>query len=168
MKFKETLDIYFERLKGYSEEQFIQKPDENSWSIGQVYVHAILANDHFFLKQAERCLNKEDTHKGKGRNNRGRVVFLINGFPNLKFKMPKSAAVTPRQPESIDSIRQKLKRSLELAQLVERRLDGFDKNEKTRHPAFGHLNAKEWYRMSEMHFRHHLRQIRRIEKNLES
>ena len=111
MKFKETLDIYFERLKGYSEERFIQKPDENSWSIGQVYVHAILANDHFFLKQAERCLNKEDTHKGKGRNNRGRVVFLINGFPNMKFKMPESAEVTPRQPESIDSIRQKLKRT---------------------------------------------------------
>ena len=166
MKFRKTLDIYLGKLDGYSEEQFLQQPDENSWSIGQVYVHAVLANDHFFLKQAVRCLDKEDTHQGKGKNNRGRVIFLINGFPNIKFKMPRSAAVTPRQPESIDSNRKKLKRSLDLAQTVEDRLDGFDKNEKTRHPAFGHLNAKEWYRMSEIHFRHHLRQIKRIESSL--
>ena len=88
MKFEKTLDIYSDKLNRYSEEQFLQKPDENSWSLGQVYVHVILANDHFFLKQAEKCLNKEETKNGRGKNLAGKVMFLINGFPNIKFKMP--------------------------------------------------------------------------------
>ena len=164
MKFEKTMGIYFSKLEGYSEEQFAEKPNDESWSLGQVYVHTILANDHFFLKQAERCLNKEDTQRGKSKNNGGRVLFLINGFPNIKFKMPKSVEVPPRQPDNISSIREKLQRSLEQARIVEGGLGSFDKDEKVKHPAFGFMNAQEWYRMSEMHFRHHLRQLKRIEK----
>ena len=164
MKFEKTLAKYFEKLDGYSEEQFLQKPNENSWSLGQIYVHVILANDHFFLKQADKCLNKEETKNGRGKNLAGKVIFLINGFPNIKFKMPKSVEVPPRQPESIASIREKLNASLEQVKTIENRLDEYDTDEKTRHPAFGYMNAGEWYRFSEIHFRHHLRQLKRIEK----
>jgi len=164
MKFGVILSTYFEKLEGYSEEKFLKNPDDNSWSIGQVYMHTILANDHFFLKQAEKCLNKDETQKGRGKTIGGKLVFFINGFPNMKFKMPKAVEVPPRQPDSIASIREKLQSSLDQANAIESRLEGYDKDEKTKHPAFGYLNAKEWYRMSEMHFRHHLRQLKRIEK----
>ena len=164
MKFEKTLAVHFEKLKRYSEEKFLQKPDESSWSLGQVYVHTILANDHFFLKHADNCLNKEETQQGRGKNKGGKLLFLLNGFPKMKFKMPKTAEVPPRQPENIESVRVKLQRSEERARAIEARLDSYDKNEKTKHPAFGYLNAKEWYRMSEMHFRHHLRQLKHIEK----
>ena len=35
-----------------------------------------------------------------------------------------------------------------------------------RHPVAGFLNAQQWYAFSEMHMRHHLRQLKRIEKQL--
>ena len=164
MKFKETLDKYFAKLDTYSEEVFLKKPDENTWSLGQIYVHVLLGNEHFFLKQADQCLRGEETSKGKGKNFNGKLIFFINGFPNIKFKMPKNVEVPPRQPESIAYVRKKLEVALELANEIDSRLGDFNSSEKTRHPAFGYLNAKEWYRMTEMHFRHHLRQIKRIEK----
>lgn len=164
MKFEKTLNTYLEKLDGYSEEIFLQKPDEDTWGLGQVYVHVLLGNEHFFLKQAEKCLNLDETVQGRNKNRNGTIIFLINGFPNIKFKMPKNIEVPPRQPENIDYVRKKLNLAIELARGIEGRLENYDKKEKTKHPAFGYLNAKEWYRMSEMHFRHHFRQLKRIEK----
>lgn len=164
MKFEETLTVYLDKLKHYTEEQFLRKPSEDSWSIGQVYVHVLLGNEHFFLAQVEKCLSKDETKKGRKMKIGGKVVFLINGFPNIKFKMPKSVEVPPRQPENIAYVREKLDRALELVKDIDTRLSDFDTNEKTKHPAFGYLNAREWYRMSEMHFRHHVRQLERIER----
>jgi len=37
---------------------------------------------------------------------------------------------------------------------------------KTPHPAFGYLNAREWYQIIPMHFHHHLRQKSRLDKFL--
>jgi hypothetical protein len=34
---------------------------------------------------------------------------------------------------------------------------------KTKHPALGYLAAKEWYKLIVIHFRHHLRQKKRID-----
>lgn len=164
MKFEKTLRAYIEKLENYSDEKFLQIPNDSTWSLGQVYVHVLLGNEHFFLKQADNCLNKVDTKRGRGKKFGGKVVFIINGFPNFKFKMPKSVEVAPRQPENIGDIRVKLDKALDLFKDIESRLHEFDKEEKTKHPAFGYLNAKEWVRMSEMHFRHHLRQLERIEK----
>ena len=158
------MNTYIDKLDAYSEEQFLQKPSEHAWSLGQVYVHVLLASEHFFLKQADKCLNKDETKRGKGKNRNGKILFLINGFPNIKFKMPRSVEVPPRPPENIDYVRGKLAKAMELAKGIESRLDGYDKDERIKNPAFGYLNAKEWYRMAEMHFRHHLRQLKRTEK----
>ena len=164
MKFEKTLSVYIEKLNGYTEEKFLQKPEEHSWSLGQVYVHLLLGHEHFFMKQADKCLNQDETVRGKGKNWNGKIIFFINGFPNIKFKMPKRIEVPPRQPENIEYVKLKLERAAEQALSIASRLDSYDKNEKTKHPAFGYFNAKEWYRMSEMHFRHHLRQLKRTEK----
>lgn len=34
---------------------------------------------------------------------------------------------------------------------------------KTKHPGLGYFNASEWLRFAEMHFRHHLKQKKRID-----
>lgn len=36
------------------------------------------------------------------------------------------------------------------------------------HPRFGALHAKEWFLLVEMHYRHHLLQMDRLKKGLES
>jgi hypothetical protein len=54
-------------------------------------------------------------------------------------------------------------------------MTGFEKKiintrfkEKTKHPGFHYLNAIEWLQFIEMHFRHHLKQKKRIDKYLNS
>jgi hypothetical protein len=37
---------------------------------------------------------------------------------------------------------------------------------KTKHPGLNYFNANEWFQFAEMHFRHHLRQKKRIEEFL--
>jgi hypothetical protein len=36
-------------------------------------------------------------------------------------------------------------------------------NGKTKHPGLGYFSAKEWLQFANMHFRHHLRQKKRID-----
>ena len=37
---------------------------------------------------------------------------------------------------------------------------------KTKHPGLGYFSAEEWLQFAEMHFRHHLRQKKRIDEFL--
>jgi len=166
MRYQKTTGIWLDKLNIYNEKQLLKIPADGGWSLGQVYVHLILGNDHFFLKNAERCLNKEGTKKGGGKNRNGIIIFLLGGFPNMKYKMPKAVEVMPRQPKNIEELRGKLLKSIEFGKDISMRLENQDPKEKIRHPAFGYLNAKEWYCMCEMHFRHHLRQKKRLERLL--
>jgi len=131
--------------------------------MGQVYTHLILANDKFFIKNAELCLNKEGEIKKGGKNKWGRLLFFLGGFPPMKFKMPGSVTVEPRPPENIEYIRNKLTNAISKVNELSSRIVEYNPAIKIKHPAFGYLNAKEWFRMNEMHFRHHLRQKKRLE-----
>ena len=166
MEYRKTFTIWLNALDKYSEEQFRRKPSPESWSMGQVYTHLLLGNDHFFLKQVEKCLNKEGTALGGRKTLAGSFISLINGFPPVRAKMPKAVEVVPRQPENIDFIRKKWLNSMALAENMKKRLPGCDLAHKTRHPAFGFLNAEEWFRANEMHLRHHFRQKKRLDKFL--
>ena len=166
MKYEKTTKLYLDKLAVYQEEHLQAIPPDEGWSLGQVYVHLILANDHFFLKNAKRCLSKEDTERGGRKNRNGKIIFLLGGFPNMKYKMPKAVEVIPRPPESLEELRGKLLKSIDIGKEIAKQLEGYDPKEKIQHPAFGYLNAKEWFNMCEMHFRHHLRQIKSLEKFL--
>jgi hypothetical protein len=49
---------------------------------------------------------------------------------------------------------------------TEQKLSSASEIPKTAHPAFGFLNAREWFHLIEMHFRHHLRQKKRLDRFL--
>ena len=167
MKYEKTTTKYLDKLDLYKEEHLQKIPADGGWSLGQVYVHLILGNDHFFLKNAERCLKKDGTLRGGRKNRNGKIIFLLGGFPNKKYKMPKAVEVIPRPPESLEELRGKLLKSIDIGKEIAKQLEDYDPKEKIPHPAFGYLNAKEWYNMCEMHFRHHLRQVRSLEKFLD-
>ncbi|MDQ0430163.1 MULTISPECIES: hypothetical protein [Caryophanaceae] len=46
------------------------------------------------------------------------------------------------------------------------KLASIDPNHKVEHGGFGWLNAKEWHKLVDMHFRHHLRQKEELESYL--
>jgi hypothetical protein len=165
MKLDCRAKYWLDELSNYSTEQLLKKPNESSWSLGQVYVHLMLASDHFFMENAKKCVQNEGQIVNGGKNRYGKLLFLIGRFPPMKFKMPGSG-VEPRQPDSIDYVKPKLERSIQIIHEVSGILAGYNAKLKVKHPAFGYLNAMEWYRMNEMHFAHHRRQKKQLDKFL--
>ena len=98
--FIKFISIWEKELDQYSLEDLHKKPDEASWSIGQVYNHLIKSTLGFHLKQAEQCL-QSDEHASESKNFRGFLVYnVIKRFPPVKVKVPPSEHYTPGQPES--------------------------------------------------------------------
>ena len=165
MVFKSAAIFWLDELGQYSDEQLLKQSGGSGWSMGQVYVHLMLASNHFFMENATKCIQKEGEVMKGGKNRYGKLLFLIRRFPPMKFRMPKSG-VEPRQPESVEYVRVKLEKTMQKIQEVSGTLSGYNPKLKVKHPAFGYLNAMEWYRMNEMHFTHHKRQKKQWDKFL--
>jgi hypothetical protein len=166
-KFEKTLELWKNELTKYDLKTLIKKPDSQSWSIGQVYIHLINATLNFHLQQVKICLeNTENLEKKK--NFRGIITYNILGsFPPIKIKVPPSEFYTPKQPDNKEQIIQGLDKVKEEMKSTLPKLEN-KKQGKTNHPGFSYLNGNEWYRLIEMHFRHHLRQKERIDQYLKS
>ncbi len=164
--FKQVLSVWEAELPKYTIEDVLKKPNENAWSMGQVYNHLISATLNFHLKQVEVCLNTTQNENGK-KNFKGFLAFnIINGFPPIKIAVPSSETYTPKQPASIDELTKGLQRvKLSMEQTLPLIKAGNTKS-KTAHPGFSFLNASEWYTIVGMHFRHHLRQKKMLDETV--
>jgi hypothetical protein len=162
-KFNALADQYDAALSQYSEADFVQKPAEDAWSIGQMYLHLTRSTEYFHLKNVEMCLENPE-NGAESKKMPGKIMFFYGGFLPIKVKVPPSEAYTPPQPKNIESESQKLAdlrpKMAEIAKKIE---NSTQKSGKTPHPALGFLSAEEWFSLVEMHFRHHLRQKRRID-----
>lgn len=162
----QLVENWEQQLSSYTIEALLKKSDAESWSMGQVYMHLINATLNFQLKQVSFCLNT-DENQSKRKNFKGFISYHILGkFPPIKIKVPASEAYSPKQPESVAQILEgfaEVKREvkLSLAMLTEKKGKG-----KTEHPGFSYLNASEWFKLVEMHIRHHLAQKKRIDEFL--
>jgi hypothetical protein len=161
----QVIDYWIAEVKGYNYDQLIAKPSATEWSIGQVGIHLWMSGKGFFFKNAERCLNKENAEKGKGKNLTGHLVFTFRTFPPVKVKMPDKVAVEPRQPDSIEHMVSKLEEVKTLARQYINRIPQSDPAFKTKHPFMGWLNTAEWVQLCNIHFRHHIKQKKRIESH---
>jgi hypothetical protein len=159
------IDYWIAELNGYTLEQLTQKPDEHSWSLGQVGIHLWMSAKGFFFKNAERCLSKEKVESGKSKNLVGFLVFMFGKMPTVKVKMPEKVAVEPRQPETKEQLIEKLEEVKRLSTEYIKRIPQSDPKLKTRHPFLGWLNTAEWITLCNLHFNHHLSQKKRIEKH---
>lgn len=161
----ETLSIWENALNGYSEEEFKKNASDDNWSIGQVYQHIIVGTMKFHLPQVEKCLGSSE-NKDEGKTMPGKLVFLINTFPPMRIKVPASKEYTPEQPADKNAVKENLillkKKLKELADKIEKS----ESKGKAKHPAFGFLNAIEWYGLIGNHFKHHLKQKKRIDAEL--
>jgi DinB superfamily len=167
-RFNAVLDTWEQTLNDYSETDFLKKPADDAWSIGQVYNHLIGATNRFHLKQVEICLeNTDNTNQSKKMP--GRVTYFLGSIPPIKVKVPPSPEYTPPQPKDMATVKTNLQalrpKMAEMAAVLSEKQG---KTGKTAHPAFGFLDAFEWFQMVEIHFRHHLRQKERLDKFLKS
>ena len=149
-------------LEKYSDVQFAMKPFPESWSIGQVYEHLVMGALNYHIKQIEQCLVTDENQNEK-KTFPGTLMFAINSFPPVRIKVPPSPTYTPKQPDG----KEQLKAGMRLVQKklhdLSNKIDHAIQFGKTKHPTLGYLGAKEWYQLIVMHFRHHLRQKKRID-----
>jgi len=97
----------------------------------------------------------------------GKAVMALGCFPPIAVHVPPSEAYTPQQPLSKEQISEGLQQVVQKMQEIEPLLDAIPTNHTVPHPRFGGLNAKEWFALIEMHYRHHFLQKKRLEEFLE-
>jgi hypothetical protein len=163
--FQTVASQWLRELAIYSDEQFSRKPAPDEWSIGQVYEHLTAGAFRFHFRHIDNC------SKGKGEGGSktfpGKLVMLLGSFPKRRIKVPASPEYTPKQPASVASARENLEKLMDEMKLLRPKIESASQSSKSRHPMLGAMNAREWYQMIEMHFRHHLQQKERLDKFLE-
>ncbi len=153
-----VVNQYINSLDDYSDEQFFFKTNEETWSLGQMYEHLAVSSQFFFLANCVRCLEKRKGQLGGEKNEFGEKLFIKGSFPPIKIKIPEVL----RGPDPVAKSRQEYRQILEKILVDSKNLieavSNDDSSYKALQPAMGWLDAKEWYYLHEMHYRHHLRQ----------
>lgn len=162
-RFLATADALRRSVMTYTPEEFSRKPADDAWSIGQLYEHLVSGTRYLHLRNIDRCLSGDGVAARGSKTLPGKIVFLLGSFPPRRIKVPPSPEYTPVQPESTEAMSASLEALVEEMKAVADRISSTRATGKTRHPALGMLSADEWYRLVEMHFRHHLHQKSRLD-----
>lgn len=162
--FNNTIDLWIKALDQYDFRQLCTKPSADGWSLGQVYVH-LIDDTNYYIEQVKLCIATNE-HSLEEASPTAKVMFLNNDFPDMAIEGAPSNSTMP-QPESkaqlithLTDIKNEINLLLEL-------LEKSPAKGKTKHPGLHYFNAPEWLQFAEMHFRHHLRQKKRIDHFLE-
>jgi hypothetical protein len=155
------LNTFKSGLYQYSLEQLRFVQEEGVWSIGQMYDHLIVVA-HEYLDNLETCvaLNEEQP---LGKTQFGEELFRNGGFPPIKIRLPDELNSPPNHSDSREDLVNRMDELIQRLSHWESKVDYINPNHKVEHGGFGWLNAKEWYDLVEMHFRHHLRQKDELE-----
>lgn len=153
-KFNATINKWEKQLEEYSKEDFNHKPNPQTWSIGQVYEHVVSSTLNFHAKQIEICLLSND-NKNKSKTFIGWLSFIINRIPPIEIKIPPEENIEPQQPQNKEDVSAKLNHVKQVFLELANKIDASKCLGKTNHPGMGYLNAKEWLKVIEMHFRYH-------------
>lgn len=161
--FNDTIQKWIDFLDDYTLEMLCQKPDDNSWSLGQVYTH-ITDDTAWFVEQMAAAMQTQ-ADSDKKMHEHARSMLQNNSFPDVMIEGP-ATGVFIKQPESKEEVRLKL--SVIKAE-VNNLYAMFDPSKtvgKTRHPGLLYFNTLDWLQFAETHLRHHLRQKARIDAKL--
>lgn len=166
--FEESANYYLQELNGYSIVQLVSQPGENEWSMGQMIQHLINSSINMSLRNIDYCLTQDDNSvvSTGEKTEAGQALMDQGGFPPIRIQVPASPQYTPGQPESKEQLVQGLNTVISRMKEVESTLEQAPLHNTVAHPRFGGLNAKEWFMLVEMHFRHHLLQWDRLKQSL--
>ncbi|SFL99088.1 DinB superfamily protein [Paenibacillus sp. 1_12] len=168
--FEEITAHYIQELNDFTMEQLRHQSSESEWSLGQMYLHLINSALYMQLRNVDDCMTpgEEAVSSPEGKTEAGNAVFEQGSLPSMRIQVPPSPQYTPGQPESQEQLIQGLNKVLSRMKEIEPLLEKESLQQTVPHPRFGGLNAKEWFMLVEMHYRHHLRQKDRLKKELAS
>lgn len=158
-----SVDEYEALLNRVSDEEFNRTPIEGVWSYSEVFSHLFRSNLLSFTA-IERCSTGQGVEDSKPTKFRYKLVLFFRRFPpNVKFKVPAKLAYL------VEKINKEEARKLiadfreGLASSVEH-VKKASPTQKIKHPRMELLNAEQWLIFTEIHTRHHARQLKRISK----
>ncbi|MEP7218352.1 MAG: DinB family protein [Bacteroidota bacterium] len=164
-RFQRVATVWIDALDRYTPEQLIAKPADDGWSMGQIYNHLIQTALRMQFREIDACLNGIGT-AGGSKTLPGRLAFAIGSIPPIKIKGSPSREYTPEPTSDVAGLKLEMRGLIDEMRVMAGKLEkagGAIRRERRNHPALGMLNAAEWYRLVEMHHRHHLRQKRRLD-----
>ena len=158
-----SVSEYESLLDSISDEEFKKTPAEGVWSYSEVFSHIFRSNLLSFTA-IERCSNGQGVEDNKSTKWKYKLVIFFRRFPpNVKFKVPAKLAhlVEKINKEEagklIADFREGLKSAVEHVRKS-------SPTQKVKHPRMELLNAEQWLIFTEIHTRHHARQLKRIRK----
>lgn len=160
--------FYLNELTNLTMDQLCRQPVDDAWSMGQMMVHLMSSARFMQLANVNACRDAENpaVHVGGTKNERGEELFRAGSFPPIRIQVPPSPQYTPAQPTSKEEIRVGMASVVDLMRSVAKTLDEIPAENTVLHPRLGFLNAKEWFQMVEMHYRHHRHQLTRLQEFL--
>jgi len=158
------INSYKNELQNYSLEQLRYISEEGVWSIGQMYDHLILVA-HEYLDNMEACATSNE-EQPLGKTQFGVQLYRNGGFPPIKIRLPDELNSSPNNSDSKEELISRMNQLIQRLRNWKSEVDNINSNNKVEHGGFGWLNAREWYDLVEMHFRHHLRQKGELEQRL--
>jgi hypothetical protein len=160
-----TVDVYEQLLHGVSETEFQRTPAPGVWSYAEVFAH-IFRSNMLMRPVIEKCANGQAIENKDSLGIPYRLVLFFRRFPpTMKFKVPPKLEhlvekVNKSQAqELIDQFRKDLPELISMA-------ENASPYQKVKHPRMGLLNAEQWMMFTELHTKHHARQLRRVGKLL--
>ncbi len=155
-------NAYLSKLDTMNDTRFKQAPSTGGWSYSEVYAHIWKASI-LTLGTMEDCIH------GKGKIKPTafvvKLILFFGALPPVRYKVPKILGGLEQvisKTEASGLIAEFLKR----LELDYKHIEKANPLIKTKHPNMGYLNAKQWLRFIEIHLKHHLKQLNRIEKSL--
>ncbi|AYC30554.1 DinB family protein [Paenisporosarcina cavernae] len=158
------IETYKKIIHRHSVTQLVYSPSKEQWSISQVIDHCIAVAEEY-LESAIDCLN-ESNEQSEGKTEFGDKLFTNGGFPPIKIKLPKEMNAAPKNSENKDALLTRLDDLANSMNAAEVNIRKTNPRLKLQHGGFGWLNAREWFELIDMHFRHHLRQIDAMDQKI--
>lgn len=157
--FNLIIDTWINELDTYTIAQLLFKPPAG-WSLGQLYMH-LVDDTNYYMEEMKRCMTTGNDTNGD-KSDFAKTLFANNGFPDAAIEGALSNAYIqqPQSKEQLAASLQALKAEYNKLYILIRQTSP---KGKTKHPGMNYFNALEWFQFAEMHFRHHLRQKKKID-----
>lgn len=158
---QQATERYRRQLEHIPEGRFQQSPASGGWSYSEVYTH--------IFELSMLSLNAIDACASPGAKPRDtpfitRAILFFGTFPPaMKFKVPERFAASARKINKSSAVTMINEFESKLTPYLSS-VNQSDPNMKSPHPRLGYLNATQWLRFTEIHLKHHLKQLKRIDK----
>lgn len=156
---------YTNLLNAVSEEQFQRTPAPGVWSYAEVFAHLFRSNLLMFpvIKKCADGEAIEDHHRMKLAYQL--VLFFRRYPPTMKFKVPpklEHLVEKINKPQASELVEKFMSQLPDLISMAAKA----SPHQKVKHPRMGLMNAEQWMMFTELHTKHHARQLKRITKQL--